>query len=388
MGRHSCCVKQKLRKGLWSPEEDEKLYNHITRLGVGCWSLQRCGKSCRLRWINYLRPDLKRGMFSQQEEDHILSLHEVLGNRWAQIAAQLPGRTDNEIKNFWNSCLKKKLMKQGIDPTTHKPIMIGSDHDVDDQEKKKNSTENKANNLQQSTFTAQEPTFLLNDHDNYSINGGLLADANNSKEIFLNKQLVYDPFSYFEFQASGSDQSGGYTNNNNSNLIISQYHHHNPSLQFETNSNLAFSFDQGNVSVADFSDNSAASRVSCNFLLNDQAATKESSSNSTSNMSNYSSTGFNQMNNLVVENAAFSWDISDDQNKLNSMFQFQQVNGMIKSEEMSTPISSSCWHEEGGQLLHSQNNSVDFIGSYPTLITSLSEDLTVPSFDHVFHHIS
>ncbi|KAK1564698.1 hypothetical protein Q3G72_009490 [Acer saccharum] len=394
MGRHSCCVKQKLRKGLWSPEEDEKLYNHITRFGVGCWSsvpklagLQRCGKSCRLRWINYLRPDLKRGMFSQQEEDHILSLHEVLGNRWAQIAAQLPGRTDNEIKNFWNSCLKKKLMKQGIDPTTHKPIMIGSDHDVDDQEKKKNSTENKANNLQQSTFTAQEPTFLLNDHDNYSINGGLLADANNSKEIFLNKQLVYDPFSYFEFQASGSDQSGGYTNNNNSNLIVSQYHHHNPSLQFETNSNLAFSFDQGNVSGADFSDNSAASRVSCNFLLNDQAATKESSSNSTSNMSNYSSTGFNQMNNLMVENAAFSWDISDDQNKLNSMFQFQQMNGMIKSEEMSTPISSSCWHEEG-QLLHSQNNSVDFIGSYPTLITSLSEDLTVPSFDHVFHHIS
>ncbi|KAI9174271.1 hypothetical protein LWI28_014841 [Acer negundo] len=395
MGRHSCCVKQKLRKGLWSPEEDEKLYNHITRHGVGCWSsvpklagLQRCGKSCRLRWINYLRPDLKRGMFSSQEEDHILSLHEVLGNRWAQIAAQLPGRTDNEIKNFWNSCLKKKLLKQGIDPTTHKPIMIGSDHDVDDQEKKKNSTENKANNFQQSTFTAQEPTFLLNDHDNYSINGGLLADANNSKEIFLNKQLVYDPFSYFEFQASGSDQSGGYTSNNNSNLIISQYHPHHPSLQFETNSNLAFSFDQGNVSGADFSDNSAASRVSCNFLLNDQAATKESSSNSTSNMSNYSSTGFNQMNNLVVENAAFSWDISDDQNKLNSMFQFQQVNGMIKSEEMSTPMSSSCWHEEGGQLLHSQNNSVDFIGSYPTLITSLSEDLTEPSFDHVFHHIS
>ncbi|CAH9109913.1 unnamed protein product [Cuscuta epithymum] len=129
MGRHSCMVKQKLRKGLWSPEEDEKLYNYITNFGVGCWSsvpkhagLQRCGKSCRLRWINYLRPDLKRGMFSQEEEDLILTLHEVLGNRWAQIAAKLPGRTDNEIKNFWNSCLKKKLMKQGIDPHTHKPI--------------------------------------------------------------------------------------------------------------------------------------------------------------------------------------------------------------------------------------------------------------------------
>jgi myb proto-oncogene protein len=78
----------KLRKGLWSPEEDEKLYNHIIRHGVGCWSsvprlagLHRCGKSCRLRWINYLRPDLKRGSFSTQEEDLIVALHEILGNR-------------------------------------------------------------------------------------------------------------------------------------------------------------------------------------------------------------------------------------------------------------------------------------------------------------------
>ncbi|XP_031377709.1 transcription factor MYB61-like isoform X2 [Punica granatum] len=129
MGRHSCCYKQKLRKGLWSPEEDEKLLNYITKNGHGCWSsvpklagLQRCGKSCRLRWINYLRPDLKRGAFSQQEENLIIELHSVLGNRWSQIAAQLPGRTDNEIKNFWNSCIKKKLKQSGIDPTTHKPL--------------------------------------------------------------------------------------------------------------------------------------------------------------------------------------------------------------------------------------------------------------------------
>ncbi|KAL5232449.1 hypothetical protein ABZP36_031225 [Zizania latifolia] len=134
MGRLSCGgVQTKLRKGLWSPEEDEKLYNHIIRHGVGCWSsvpklagLQRCGKSCRLRWINYLRPDLKRGSFSQQEEDLIVALHEILGNRWSQIASHLPGRTDNEIKNFWNSCLKKKLRQRGLDPTTHKPISPAS----------------------------------------------------------------------------------------------------------------------------------------------------------------------------------------------------------------------------------------------------------------------
>ncbi|XVF80378.1 hypothetical protein PTKIN_Ptkin15bG0065100 [Pterospermum kingtungense] len=137
MGRHSCCYKQKLRKGLWSPEEDEKLLRHITKYGHGCWSsvpkqagLQRCGKSCRLRWINYLRPDLKRGTFSQEEENLIIELHAVLGNRWSQIAAQLPGRTDNEIKNLWNSCLKKKLRQRGIDPVTHKPLSeveIGED---------------------------------------------------------------------------------------------------------------------------------------------------------------------------------------------------------------------------------------------------------------------
>nr|URY18920.1 MYB protein [Zanthoxylum bungeanum] len=129
MGRHSCCYKQKLRKGLWSPEEDEKLLRHIDKHGHGCWSsvpkqagLQRCGKSCRLRWINYLRPDLKRGTFSQEEENIIIELHAVLGNRWSQIATQLPGRTDNEIKNLWNSCLKKKLRQRGIDPVTHKPL--------------------------------------------------------------------------------------------------------------------------------------------------------------------------------------------------------------------------------------------------------------------------
>ncbi|CAA0816569.1 myb domain protein 55 [Striga hermonthica] len=129
MGRHSCCYKQKLKKGLWSPEEDEKLIKHITKYGHGCWSsvpklagLQRCGKSCRLRWINYLRPDLKRGAFSEDEENSIIELHALLGNRWSQIAAQLPGRTDNEIKNLWNSSLKKKLRQRGIDPTTHKPL--------------------------------------------------------------------------------------------------------------------------------------------------------------------------------------------------------------------------------------------------------------------------
>lgn len=66
-----------------------------------------------------MRPDLKRGSFSAQEERIIIDVHRILGNKWAQIAKHLPGRTDNEVKNFWNSCVKKKLIAQGLDPNTH-----------------------------------------------------------------------------------------------------------------------------------------------------------------------------------------------------------------------------------------------------------------------------
>ncbi|KAE9597364.1 hypothetical protein Lal_00029851 [Lupinus albus] len=128
MGRSPCCEKVGLKKGPWTPEEDQKLMAHIEEYGHGSWralpakaGLQRCGKSCRLRWTNYLRPDIKRGKFSLQEEQTIIQLHALLGNRWSAIAAQLPKRTDNEIKNYWNTHLKKRLTKMGIDPTTHKP---------------------------------------------------------------------------------------------------------------------------------------------------------------------------------------------------------------------------------------------------------------------------
>ncbi|KAK9672643.1 hypothetical protein RND81_12G114100 [Saponaria officinalis] len=110
-------LKPKHKKGLWSPEEDQRLRNYILQHGFGCWSsvpkfagLQRNGKSCRLRWINYLRPGLKRGTFSAQEDDTIIALHRTLGNKWSQIAQNLPGRTDNEIKNYWHSHLKKKII--------------------------------------------------------------------------------------------------------------------------------------------------------------------------------------------------------------------------------------------------------------------------------------
>ncbi|KAF8043239.1 hypothetical protein BT93_A1551 [Corymbia citriodora subsp. variegata] len=128
MGRAPCCDKNGLKKGPWTPEEDLKLINYIQTHGPGNWrtlpknaGLQRCGKSCRLRWTNYLRPDIKRGRFSFEEEETIIQLHSILGNKWSAIAGRLPGRTDNEIKNYWNTHIRKRLLRNGIDPVTHTP---------------------------------------------------------------------------------------------------------------------------------------------------------------------------------------------------------------------------------------------------------------------------
>ncbi|CAJ1943875.1 unnamed protein product [Sphenostylis stenocarpa] len=146
------------KKGLWNTEEDTVLINYVKKHGKGKWSripkvtgLKRSGKSCRLRWMNYLSPDVKRGDFSEEEEDLVIRLHNLLGNRfflirpilikvnhvsyirhetfyigdyygthnklkkmvhllrWSLIAGRIPGRTDNQVKNFWNTHLSKKL---------------------------------------------------------------------------------------------------------------------------------------------------------------------------------------------------------------------------------------------------------------------------------------
>ncbi|KAG6738095.1 hypothetical protein POTOM_059654 [Populus tomentosa] len=108
--------KNGLRKGAWSREEDDKLRVYVQKYGHWNWrqlprfaGLSRCGKSCRLRWINYLRPDVKRGNFSDEEDNLIIQMHEELGNKWSIIAGKLPGRTDNEIKNHWHTNLSKRV---------------------------------------------------------------------------------------------------------------------------------------------------------------------------------------------------------------------------------------------------------------------------------------
>ncbi|CAD6260078.1 unnamed protein product [Miscanthus lutarioriparius] len=104
-----------VRKGHWTAEEDAVLLEHVRVHGPRDWSsirskgfLPRTGKSCRLRWVNKLRPDLKTGCkFSAEEERVVLELQAQFGNKWARISTYLSGRTDNDVKNFWSTRQKR-----------------------------------------------------------------------------------------------------------------------------------------------------------------------------------------------------------------------------------------------------------------------------------------
>nr|ALT31514.1 MYB22 [Fagopyrum tataricum] len=113
---------EQVRRGPWTLEEDNLLIHYITCHGEGRWNflaksagLKRTGKSCRLRWLNYLKPDIKRGNLTPQEQLIILELHSRWGNRWSKIAQHLPGRTDNEIKNYWRTRVQKQAKQLNME---------------------------------------------------------------------------------------------------------------------------------------------------------------------------------------------------------------------------------------------------------------------------------
>ncbi|XP_073300232.1 transcription factor MYB1-like [Primulina huaijiensis] len=113
------------KRGTWGREEDMLLKKCIEIFGEGRWhlvplraGLNRCRKSCRLRWVNYLSPDIKRGCFTADEVDLLIRLHKLLGNKWSLIAGRIPGRTANDVKNFWNT----RIVKISSSPKTSKPV--------------------------------------------------------------------------------------------------------------------------------------------------------------------------------------------------------------------------------------------------------------------------
>ncbi|KAF5739949.1 putative transcription factor [Tripterygium wilfordii] len=314
MGRHSCCYKQKLRKGLWSPEEDGKLLNYITKNGHGCWSsvpklagLQRCGKSCRLRWINYLRPDLKRGAFSQQEENLIIELHAVLGNRWSQIAAQLPGRTDNEIKNLWNSCIKKKLRQRGIDPNTHKllsELEIDNEKQVTDNDKA--STVSGEFNLIEAANSkspsASSGSRIANNKNNSSTQDFILENSSNTS--CRPPGLVGS----FPFQKLNHGTNIGISVNPNTALCF------NPG---SSSSEMISQFNLSNSSILSSMSNSIFQtpiRVKPSVSLpSDNPSLRSSDINGVQNWegSSFSNDGGSRSTSYSFDNNAFSWGLSD-----------------------------------------------------------------------------
>nr|CAB40189.1 myb protein [Avena sativa] len=141
-----------LKKGPWTSAEDAILVDYVKKHGEGNWNavqkntgLFRCGKSCRLRWANHLRPNLKKGAFTPEEERLIIQLHSKMGNKWARMAANLPGRTDNEIKNYWNTRIKR-CQRAGL--TIYPASIINQSANEDQQGSSDfNCGENLSNNL-------------------------------------------------------------------------------------------------------------------------------------------------------------------------------------------------------------------------------------------------
>ncbi|XP_076901013.1 myb-related protein 315-like [Bidens hawaiensis] len=208
MGTKPCCEKNGLRRGPWTLEEDHKLMTFILNNGIQCWlivpklaGLMRCGKSCRLRWINYLRPDLKRGGFTEAEEDMIIQLHARLGNRWSKIAAQFPGRLDNEIKNHWNTRIKKKMKFMGLDPRTHHPV---EQHlNLDPTIKRESVESTSSNNTFNNHTIKEEKRGMLNDNIPTIEDIGLMMMSHNNQVESLSHS-----FEEFEFPQNWTDNPG------------------------------------------------------------------------------------------------------------------------------------------------------------------------------------
>ncbi|XP_028787774.1 transcription factor MYB14-like [Neltuma alba] len=234
MARTPSCDKSGLKKGTWTPEEDRKLIAYVTR--YGCWNwrqlpkyagLARCGKSCRLRWLNYLRPNVKRGDYTPEEEQLIIQLHHQLGNRWSAIAAKLPGRTDNDIKNYWHTNLKKRVQDKSGKPARveEKEPSSGERMQVNDaagacddnnqiggETSRRPSPDQSSSSVTTETTTggSSESRLIVEDDDEFAFLNDALADVNFWTDPYV-ADIFCDPTQTASLPPSLTDQFDYFT---------------------------------------------------------------------------------------------------------------------------------------------------------------------------------
>ncbi|MED6123728.1 hypothetical protein PIB30_052036 [Stylosanthes scabra] len=263
-----------LKKGPWTTTEDAILIDYVTKHGEGNWNvvqrnagLARCGKSCRLRWANHLRPNLKKGAFSHEEEKLIIDFHAQFGNKWARMAALLPGRTDNEIKNYWNTRVKRRQRQglplysddpNGLTTTTTAPTAASVTHLGSNFMSNVPTTNNKFEFIQQSYLPSPQhhsPLASPIQHTSSTLSSPLSSYATSSSPLSFTFQrpapLLYNPLTFKRYRSTPNfnlDSGFEFASQLNSSSSFSHFFQSPTSLDDLERNGLSLEFSPSNSS--------------------------------------------------------------------------------------------------------------------------------------------